>query len=79
MNEQLAALKQIWTDEQAEFHGRFILGVEPTGRTVEFETVDVIKVVNGKITDHWGVGNLLKIDDATGRRHAQHRGDRRPS
>ena len=24
MNEQLAALKQIWTDEQAEFQGRFI-------------------------------------------------------
>jgi probable F420-dependent oxidoreductase len=24
LNEQLAALKQIWTDEQAEFHGRFI-------------------------------------------------------
>jgi probable F420-dependent oxidoreductase len=24
MDEQLAALKQIWTDEQAEFHGRFI-------------------------------------------------------
>jgi probable F420-dependent oxidoreductase len=24
MNEQLAALKQIWTEEQAEFHGRFI-------------------------------------------------------
>jgi probable F420-dependent oxidoreductase len=24
MNEQLAALKQIWTDEQAEFRGRFI-------------------------------------------------------
>jgi probable F420-dependent oxidoreductase len=24
MNEQLAALKQIWTQEQAEFHGKFI-------------------------------------------------------
>ena len=24
VNEQLAALKQIWTEEQAEFHGRFI-------------------------------------------------------
>jgi probable F420-dependent oxidoreductase len=24
MNEQLAALKRIWTEEQAEFHGRFI-------------------------------------------------------
>ena len=26
----------------------------------EFETVDVMRVVNGKITEHWGVGNLLK-------------------
>jgi steroid delta-isomerase-like uncharacterized protein len=38
-----------------------ILGVPPTGRTVEFETVDVMKVVDGKITDHWGVANLLKM------------------
>jgi predicted ester cyclase len=38
-----------------------ILGVAPTGRTVEFETVDVMKVVDGKITAHWGVGNLLKM------------------
>jgi steroid delta-isomerase-like uncharacterized protein len=37
------------------------LGVAPTGRPVEFETVDVMRVVNGKITDHWGVGNLLKV------------------
>ena len=36
------------------------LGVAPTGRAVEFETVDVMRVVNGKITEHWGVGNLLK-------------------
>ena len=38
-----------------------VFGVAPTGRTVEFETVDVMKVVDGKITDHWGVGNLLKM------------------
>jgi len=38
-----------------------ILGVAPTGRTVAFETVDVMKVVDGKITDHWGVANLLKM------------------
>jgi steroid delta-isomerase-like uncharacterized protein len=37
------------------------LGVAPTGRPVEFETVDVMRVVNGKITEHWGVGNLLKV------------------
>jgi predicted SnoaL-like aldol condensation-catalyzing enzyme len=28
---------------------------------VEFETVDVMRVVNGKIAEHWGVGNLLKV------------------
>jgi predicted ester cyclase len=38
-----------------------ILGVAPIGRTVAFETVDVMKVVDGKITDHWGVANLLKM------------------
>ena len=36
------------------------LGVAPTGRSVEFETVDVMRVVDGRITEHWGVGNLLK-------------------
>ena len=37
------------------------LGVAPTGRRVEFETVDVMRVVDGRITEHWGVGNLLKV------------------
>jgi steroid delta-isomerase-like uncharacterized protein len=36
------------------------LGVAPTGRSVEFETVDVMRVVDGRITEHWGVANLLK-------------------
>jgi predicted ester cyclase len=33
-----------------------ILGIEPTGKPVEFETVDVMKVVDGQITDHWASG-----------------------
>ena len=39
--------------------GAFI-GSAPTGLSVEFETVDVMRVVEGKIVEHWGVGNLLK-------------------
>jgi predicted ester cyclase len=42
-------------------HAGTFLGVAPTGRPVEFETVDVMRVVNGKIAEHWGVGNLLKV------------------
>ena len=37
------------------------LGIAPTHRKIHFETVDVMRVQNGKITDHWGVGNLLSL------------------
>ena len=42
------------------YHGPF-LGVAPTYRKIHFESVDVMRVQNGKITDHWGVGNLLSL------------------
>jgi len=31
------------------------------GQFVHFESVDVIRVRNGKITDHWGVENLFSL------------------
>ena len=42
-------------------HQGSFLGVAPTGRTVHFETVDVMRVRNGKITEHWGVANLFSL------------------
>lgn len=46
------------------YHGTHLgtfLGVPATGRAIHFETVDVMRVQGGKITDHWGVGNLLSL------------------
>ena len=40
-------------------HEGLFLGVPATGRTIHFETVDVMRVRNGKITEHWGVANLF--------------------
>ena len=40
-------------------------GLAPTGRKIHFETVDVMRVRNGKITEHWGVANLLVSCAAT--------------
>jgi len=37
------------------------LGVAPTHRKIYFEAVDVMRVQHGKITDHWGVSNLLSL------------------
>jgi steroid delta-isomerase-like uncharacterized protein len=44
------------------YHGTHegpFLGIAPTHRKIQFETVDVMRVRNGKITEHWGVANLL--------------------
>jgi steroid delta-isomerase-like uncharacterized protein len=46
------------------YHGTHLgafLGVAPTDRTIKFETVDVMRVHNGKIKEHWGVANLFSL------------------
>jgi steroid delta-isomerase-like uncharacterized protein len=46
------------------YHGTHrgeFLGVAPTGRQIQFETVDVMRVRSGKITEHWGVANLFSL------------------
>lgn len=42
-------------------HQGSFLGVEPTGRKIHFETVDAMRVHDGKITEHWGVANLFSL------------------
>ena len=42
-------------------HRGNFLGIAGTGTKVSFETVDAMRVVNGKITEHWGVANLYSV------------------
>ena len=42
-------------------HEGDFVGIAPTHRKIHFETVDVMRVHNGKITDHRGVGNLFSL------------------
>jgi steroid delta-isomerase-like uncharacterized protein len=37
------------------------LGIAPTRRKIHFETVDVMRVRNGQIAEHWGVANLFSL------------------
>lgn len=46
------------------YHGTHrgeFLGVPATGREVSFYTVDAMRVVDGKITEHWGVATMLDL------------------
>ena len=47
-------------------HRGLFLGVAPTGRTVQFETVDAMRVKDGQIVEHWGVANLYKVLEQLG-------------
>ncbi len=42
-------------------HRGTFLGVAPTGRKIHFESLDAMRVHNGEITEHWGVGNLFSL------------------
>ena len=42
-------------------HEGMFLGIAPTNRKIHFETVDVMRVRDGKTTDHWGVANLFSL------------------
>jgi steroid delta-isomerase-like uncharacterized protein len=46
------------------YHGTHkgpFLGIPATNRKIQFETVDAMRVRNGKITEHWGVANLFSV------------------
>jgi steroid delta-isomerase-like uncharacterized protein len=46
------------------YHGTHqgpFLGLAPTGRRIHFEAVDVMRVRDGKIVEHWGVANLFSL------------------
>ena len=42
------------------------LGVAPTGKTIAFETVDAMRIKDGRISEHWGVANLYKVLEQLG-------------
>lgn len=42
-------------------HQGAMFGIAPTGRKIHFETVDAMRVEDGKITEHWGVANLFSL------------------
>jgi predicted ester cyclase len=48
-------------------HRGLFLGVSATGRDVPFDTLDVFRVRDGRLTDHWGVADLLGVLTQLGR------------
>jgi len=55
-SDMVTTFKTYHGTHQADF-----LGVPGTGRVVHFDTLDVFRVREGQLTDHWGVADLLGV------------------
>lgn len=42
-------------------HRGELMGVAATGRTVEIESVDIIRIEDGKVAEHWGVTDTMSL------------------
>ena len=42
-------------------HQGELMGVAATGRTVEIESIDIIRTEDGKVAEHWGITDSMSI------------------
>ena len=42
-------------------HTGRLMGIEPTGRLVSIEVIDIVRVRNGRYAEHWGLNTLASV------------------
>lgn len=42
-------------------HQGEIMGIPPTGQSVTFSVVHIDRIVDGKIVEHWGLGDMMGL------------------
>lgn len=42
-------------------HAGTLLGIEPTGKPVSIEVIDIVRVESGRYAEHWGINNLPTV------------------
>jgi predicted ester cyclase len=42
-------------------HRGELFGIAPTGRSVEINVIDIVRVVDGRYAEHWGVNTLPSV------------------
>jgi steroid delta-isomerase-like uncharacterized protein len=47
-------------------HNGDLMGVAATGKTVEFGGIDIIRVEDGKVAEHWGVTDTMSLMQQVG-------------
>lgn len=62
IHDQVAERDKVVT--RKTFHGTHqgeFMGIPPTDKEVAFDVIDIFRIVDGKITDHWNVVDMLGL------------------
>jgi steroid delta-isomerase-like uncharacterized protein len=62
IHDQVASGDKVWT--RKTFNGTHLgpfMGVPPTGKKITVDVMDVFRIENGKIAEHWGVSDMLSL------------------
>jgi predicted ester cyclase len=63
--EQIAERDLVTTRKvmKATHVGEF-MGMQPSGKRVDISIIDIVKVVNGKYVEHWGIRDMQQVVNA---------------
>ena len=53
----LVVLHMTWTGTQ---QGEF-MGIPPTGKSMSMKVIDILRIVDGKFLEHWGVTDMMTM------------------
>ena len=42
-------------------HSGALLGIEPTGREVAIDVIDIVRLEDGRYAEHWGLNTLSNV------------------
>jgi predicted ester cyclase len=62
VEDQVSSDNKVWTRKTfSGTHTGSLRGTAPTGNKVTYEVFDILKMQDGKIVEHWGLGDQLSL------------------
>lgn len=60
--DQAADGDKVWTYKRFEtVHEGEFMGIAPTGKSIQADAIDIMRVVDGKIVEHWAVQDVWGV------------------
>jgi steroid delta-isomerase-like uncharacterized protein len=67
VEDAIADRDRVWLRLQATgTHEGPFMGVPATGRTIEITVIDIVRIVDGRLVEHWGVADRLSVAQLLG-------------